>query len=244
MTLNNPRNRARCSVWGVFDLPGLQPPSMTPEIERDARFGGLSTFLGFDNPRQPPKSSVMLGLGGFRLPWASTSLHDPQQPLKSSAMLGFGGFRPPWASSSLDNPRNRARCSVLGVFDLPGLRAPLTTPEIERDARFEGFSTSLGFNLPPRPSTTPEIEHDARFRPPWASSSLDNPRNRARCSVLGVFDLPGLRPPSTSPEIERDARFGGAFDLPGLRQPSTTPEIERDARFWGFSTSLGFNLPP
>ena len=93
-TLNNPWNRARCSVLGVFDLPGLRAPLTTPEIERDAWFGGLSTFLGFDNPRQPPKLSAMLSLGGFRPPWASTSLHDPRQPLKSSTMLGFGGFRP------------------------------------------------------------------------------------------------------------------------------------------------------
>ena len=26
---HNPRNQAWCLVWGVFDLPGLQPPSMT-----------------------------------------------------------------------------------------------------------------------------------------------------------------------------------------------------------------------
>ena len=138
----------------------------------------------------------MLGLGGFQPPLASTSLDLPRQPPKSSAMLGLGGFQP------------------------PGLRAPLTTPEIERDARFEGFST------------------------PWASSSLDNPRNRARCSVWGVFDFPELQPPSTTLNNPRNrARCSvlGVFDLPGLRAPLTTPEIEHNARFWGFSTFLGFD---
>jgi len=122
-SLHDPQQPPKSSTMLVFDLPGLRAPLTTPEIERDARFwgfrppwastslgfdlprpppkssvmlglGGLSTFLGFDNPRQPPKLSAMLGFGGFRPPWASTSLHDPRQPLKSSTMLGFGGFRP------------------------------------------------------------------------------------------------------------------------------------------------------
>jgi len=79
----HPRNRARCSVWGVFDLPGLRPPSTTLDNRRNRAqclLWGVFNLLGFNLPQQPPKPSVM---------------------------LGFGGFRPPWASSSLDNPRNR-----------------------------------------------------------------------------------------------------------------------------------------
>ena len=97
---DSPQNRAQCSVLGLFDPPGFD-------------------FL--PRPTTPPKSSTMLGLGGFRPPWASTTLDHPQQPPKSSTMLALGGFQP------------------------PGLQPPSTTPEIERDARFWGFSTSLGF---------------------------------------------------------------------------------------------------
>src|SRR6266702_2487815 len=86
-------------------------------------FGGFQpsqASTSFHNSQQPPKSSTMLGLGGFRPLQASTSFHDPRQPPKLSTMLSFG-------STSLDNPRNRARCSVWGVFNLPGLQPPSMT---------------------------------------------------------------------------------------------------------------------
>jgi len=139
---DNPRNQARRLVFGVFDLPGLQPPSTSLNNPRNRGRCLFSTSLGFDNPQQSLKSSAMLGFGGFRPPWASTSLHVPQQPPKSSAVL---------------------------VFNLPGLQQPSATPEIERDAQFLGG-----------------------FRPQPPSTSLNNPRNRARCSFstsLG-FDNP------------------------------------------------------
>jgi len=122
-----PKFEWSCSVLGVFDLSRLQPPSTTldsPQNRAQCSVLGLFDPPGFDflpRPTTPPKLSTMLGLGGFRPPWASTTLDHPRQPPKSSTMLALGGFQP------------------------PGLQPPSTTPEIEHDARFWGFSTSLGF---------------------------------------------------------------------------------------------------
>jgi len=154
---NNPQNRAWCLVFGVFDLPGLQPPSTCLNNPQNRAWYSFPTSLGFDNPQQPPKSSTMLGF------WGVFDLNLPPHPSTTPEIERSARFQPPWALTTLDNPRNRVWCSVLGVFDLPGLQPPSTTPKIERDARFWGFSTFLGFNLPPWSSTTPETKHDAPF---------------------------------------------------------------------------------
>jgi len=97
----------------------------------------------------------------------------------------------------LQPPNLSGRARFLGFSTSPGFNLPpqpSTAPEIEHDAQFWGFSTSPGFDFLPRPST-PEIERDARFgafSTSWALTSLENPRNRARCSFstsLGS-DLP------------------------------------------------------
>ena len=142
---------------------------------------------------------VVLQLSKFQQTVNQTSVLGLNRLMLFPVLIGYGSVRLQSFSSfvtglpntTLDSPQNRARCSVLGLFDLPRLRLPsttLNTPEIERDARFGVFSTSWASTS----LENPEIEHDARFQLPWAPTSLDNPRNRARCSVWGVFNLPGL----------------------------------------------------
>ena len=88
-----------------------------------------------------------------------------------------------------------------------------TTPKIEHDAWFLGFLTSLGFNLPPHASTTPKIEHGTRFQPPWASTTLSNPQNRAQCLVFGGFlTSTSLHIPQQPPKLSAVL----VFNLPGL----------------------------
>ena len=57
---------------------GGVPLTTTSEIKHNAWFGGVLISLGFNLSQQPPKSSTMLGFGGFQPPWASTSLNNPQ----------------------------------------------------------------------------------------------------------------------------------------------------------------------
>ena len=142
-------------------------PSTTPKIEHDARFGGFSTSLGFDLPRQPPKSSAMLGLGFFLI---SLGINLPPRPSTIPEIEHDARFQPPW------------------------LWQPSTTSEIERDAWFGGLSTFLGFDNSRQPPKSSAMLSLGGFQPPWASTvtSLHDPRQPLKSSTMLGFG--GFRP--------------------------------------------------
>ena len=182
-----PKSSMMLGFWG-FDLPGLQPPSMSLNNPRNRAQCSFSTSLGFDNPQQSLKSSVMLGFGGFQPRWASTSLRVPQQPPRSSVVLVFNlpGLQQPSATPEIEHDA-RFLGGFWGVFDLNLPPRPSTTPEIERDAWFWGFSTSLGFNLPRPPPKSSVMLGFGGFRPSWASTSLHDPQQPLKPSTMLGF---------------------------------------------------------